>query len=315
MEKTLLISNHASLLHFVGPNDENLKFLRKHTSARVVLTGDRLTVSGEAEEVESVSDLIGRILESLDKGDDIRSVDIRYLIENAGRTPTAAEIFGRTIVIPKSRTTITARTRAQAEYLHSIEHNEIVVGTGPAGTGKTYLAVAWALHHLLSGRYRRLILTRPVVEAGENLGFLPGTLEEKIHPYLRPLTDAVLDMIDYDKFQRLVETRSIEIAPLAYMRGRTLNDAFIILDEAQNTTTGQMRMFLTRFGNNSRVVVTGDTSQIDLPRHTPSGLVEIVTLLDGIPGIRIVRFDSTDVVRHPLVKKIIEAYAQKDAAK
>ena len=310
MKKTLVIENPSTLLNFVGPNDENLRLIRKKTNAIIVLRGNRLSISGEEKEVEMILDLSKKIIEILEKEDNLNSLNIRYLIENSNLTESINDMLNYKINIPKSRTIVTAKSKTQAEYLKVMENYELVIAIGPAGTGKTYLAVAQGLFYLLSGKCRRIILTRPVVEAGENLGFLPGTLEEKINPYLKPLTDSVLDIIGYERFQKLIETQSIEIAPLAYMRGRTLNDAFIILDEAQNTTSGQMQMFLTRLGNNSRIVITGDITQIDLPKHTVSGLVEILSILDGIKGIYIIKFNSSDVVRHPLVKRIIDAYSK-----
>jgi phosphate starvation-inducible protein PhoH and related proteins len=213
------------------------------------------------------------------------------------------------VVVPGVRRAVVPKTEGQASYLEAIDQNDITVGIGPAGTGKTYLAVAMAVDALFKKRVKRIILARPAVEAGENLGFLPGDLQEKIDPYLRPLYDALEDMIPPDRLRRALESRSIEIAPLAYMRGRTLQDAFVILDEAQNATRAQMKMFLTRLGLNSRAVITGDKTQIDLPRRDDSGLIEIEQVLKGIEGIAFVYFRGVDVIRHRLVKEIIEAYA------
>src|SRR5690606_8757019 len=217
------------------------------------------------------------------------------------------------ILLPGSRKVIAPKSEGQRRYLEAIAKNDIVVGIGPAGTGKTYLAVAAAVDALLKNRVKRIILARPAVEAGENLGFLPGDLQEKVDPYLRPLYDALEDMMPVDRIRRALESRVIEIAPLAYMRGRTLADAFVILDEAQNATTAQMKMFLTRLGLNSRTVITGDKTQIDLPRPEDSGLLEIEQILTGIDGISFVYLEPIDVVRHRLVKEIIEAYAAADA--
>jgi phosphate starvation-inducible PhoH-like protein len=227
-----------------------------------------------------------------------------------GETTRWDKLLAEPIILPLRRASIVPRTLAQKEYLQSMLGDEIVLGLGPAGTGKTYLAMAAAVHALASGKVRRILLTRPAVEAGEALGFLPGDLREKILPYLIPLYDALHEMLGKDETERLVERNVIEVAPLAYMRGRTLTDAFVVLDEAQNATPEQMLMFLTRLGERSRMVVTGDPSQIDLPRGRPSGLAEAAEALRDVPGIVIRRFDDTDVVRHPLVERVIRAYAR-----
>jgi phosphate starvation-inducible PhoH-like protein len=228
--------------------------------------------------------------------------------ENGGGGLEALADAGR-VVVPGPKKTISAKSEGQARYLAAIAENDIVVGIGPAGTGKTYLAVAMAVDALFRKRVKRIVLARPAVEAGENLGFLPGDLQEKIDPYLRPLYDALEDMIPSDRLRRALESRAIEIAPLAYMRGRTLQDAFVILDEAQNATNAQMKMFLTRLGLNSKAVITGDKTQIDLPRRDDSGLLEIEQVLKGIPGIAFAYLKGSDVIRHRLVKEIIRAYA------
>jgi phosphate starvation-inducible protein PhoH and related proteins len=215
---------------------------------------------------------------------------------------------GGRIVVPGAKKAIAPKTEGQRQYLEAIDRNDIVIGVGPAGTGKTYLAVAMAVDALFRKRVKRIVLARPAVEAGENLGFLPGDLQDKVDPYLRPLYDALEDMMPGERMKRALETRAIEIAPLAYMRGRTLNDSFVILDEAQNATGLQMKMFLTRLGVNSKAVITGDRTQIDLPRHTESGLVQVERVLKGIEGIEFVYMQATDVVRHRLVKEIIRAY-------
>jgi phosphate starvation-inducible PhoH-like protein len=311
MVKNIIVEDQNVLLQFLGTHDENLRYLQQNSGSRISLRGNELTISGDTAEVERIEGLVAKIVKVLSDGRILHKQDFEYMVEHGRTGDGIAEIdgiFQESIHIPKSHKVVSARTRNQMAYLRAIRKNDVVVGVGPAGTGKTYLAMAYALEMLLTGKYKKVILTRPVVEAGENLGFLPGTLEEKIHPYLRPLYDAIFDMIDYDKFQKLAESGAIEIAPLAYMRGRTLHNAFVILDEAQNTGSTQMKMFLTRLGLNSRMVITGDISQIDLPRSLVSGLVEVLTVLKDINGIEIIRFGEDDVVRHPLVKKIVRAY-------
>jgi len=267
-------------------------------------------VSGPAEQVERALPIVQGLLDLARMGESVTPDDVYRL---AADTPTAempaAGADGK-IVLPGLRRAIAPKTQGQRDYLQAITNNEIVIGIGPAGTGKTYLAVAKAVEALARKRVRRIILARPAVEAGESLGFLPGDLQAKVDPYLRPLYDALEDMMPHDRVQRALETRTIEIAPLAYMRGRTLADAFIILDEAQNATGAQMKMFLTRLGVNSRTVVTGDKTQIDLPRREESGLVQIERLLSGIEGIAFCYLHETDVVRHRLVRDIIRAYAE-----
>ena len=238
------------------------------------------------------------------------AADIRSALRIAGNEPGAdvKSVLSDAIAVPSRRRFITPKTANQKRYLEAVRGHDLVIAIGPAGTGKSYLAVAMAVSALLKREVARIILTRPAVEAGERLGFLPGDLIEKVHPYLRPLYDALYDMLEPEKVGALSEKGAIEIAPLAYMRGRTLNDAFIILDEAQNTTSEQMKMFLTRLGFNSKMVVTGDITQVDLPSSRPSGLIEIQTVLQGIDGIRFVYFDDRDVVRHDLVSSIVRAY-------
>jgi phosphate starvation-inducible PhoH-like protein len=275
----------ADPLLFAGVNDANLQELQRTLGVRITFRGDAVTLSGPAEQVERALPIVQGLLDLARMGESVTPDDVYRL---AADTPTAempaAGADGK-IVLPGLRRAIAPKTQGQREYLQAITNNEIVVGIGPAGTGKTYLAVAKAVEALARKRVRRIILARPAVEAGESLGFLPGDLQAKVDPYLRPLYDALEDMMPHDRVQRALETRTIEIAPLAYMRGRTLADAFIILDEAQNATGAQMKMFLTRLGVNSRTVVTGDKTQIDLPRREESGLVQIERLLPGIEGI------------------------------
>jgi phosphate starvation-inducible protein PhoH and related proteins len=300
----------ADPLLFAGVNDANLQELQRTLGVRIMFRGDAVTVTGPGEQVERALPIVQGLLDLARMGESVTPDDVYRL---AADTPTAempaAGPDGK-IVLPGLRRAIAPKTQGQREYLQAITNNEIVVGIGPAGTGKTYLAVAKAVEALARKRVRRIILARPAVEAGESLGFLPGDLQAKVDPYLRPLYDALEDMMPHDRVQRALETRTIEIAPLAYMRGRTLADAFIILDEAQNATGAQMKMFLTRLGVNSRTVVTGDKTQIDLPRREESGLVQIERLLPGIEGIAFCYLHETDVVRHRLVREIIRAYAE-----
>jgi phosphate starvation-inducible protein PhoH and related proteins len=300
----------ADPLLFAGVNDANLQELQRTLGVRINFRGDAVTVTGTGEQVERALPIVQGLLDLARMGESVTPDDVYRL---AADTPTAempaAGADGK-IVLPGLRRAIAPKTQGQREYLQAITNNEIVVGIGPAGTGKTYLAVAKAVEALARKRVRRIILARPAVEAGESLGFLPGDLQAKVDPYLRPLYDALEDMMPHDRVQRALETRTIEIAPLAYMRGRTLADAFIILDEAQNATGAQMKMFLTRLGVNSRTVVTGDKTQIDLPRREESGLVQIERLLPGIEGIAFCYLHETDVVRHRLVREIIRAYAE-----
>jgi phosphate starvation-inducible PhoH-like protein len=306
----------ADFLLLAGVGDANFQEVARRYGIRVVLRGDEVIVSGEASRVERGVPLVRHLVElarlraPFDRNDVSRMTDE---FESSGGPPRTGE-DGPRITLPGSRKAIAPKTSGQAVYLDSIREQDVVIGIGPAGTGKTYLAVAAAADALHRKRVRRIVLARPAVEAGENLGFLPGDLQEKVDPYLRPLYDALGDMMPPERAQRLLDDRTIEIAPLAYMRGRTLSDAFVILDEAQNATTAQMKMFLTRLGLNSKVVITGDKTQIDLPRKDDSGLLQVERILKGIEGIEFVYLDDRDVVRHRLVKDIIRAYAEADEA-
>jgi phosphate starvation-inducible protein PhoH and related proteins len=305
----------ADQLALSGVNDANLMELGRLAGLRVVLRDDHLLLSGPLESVERAVPVAQQMVELARRGVPVAADDVHRFFDAAreGGVDGVERLAGAgqagRVVVPGPKKTITPKTEGQAKYLQAIEDNDIVVGIGPAGTGKTYLAVAMAVDALSKKRVKRIVLARPAVEAGENLGFLPGDLQEKIDPYLRPLYDALEDMIPHDRLRRAMESRSIEIAPLAYMRGRTLQDAFVILDEAQNATTAQMKMFLTRLGLNSRAVITGDKTQIDLPRREDSGLIQIEQVLKGIPGIAFAYFKGSDVIRHRLVKEIIRAYA------
>ena len=296
----------ADPLTLAGVNDANLVELTRQTGARVALRGDVLTVTGAPEVVERAASIAQRMIDAARQRLGLEADDVLRMSLEDSRDGTDA---GERIVLPGVRRVIQPKTPGQAEYLRLIADNDIVVGIGPAGTGKTYLAVAAAVDSLMRKRVRRIILARPAVEAGESLGFLPGDMQAKVDPYLRPLYDALEDMMPSDRMQRALETRVIEIAPLAYMRGRTLSDAFVILDEAQNATSAQMKMFLTRLGVNSRTVITGDKTQVDLPTREESGLIQVERILTGIDGIAFHYLTDVDVVRHRLVREIIKAYA------
>jgi phosphate starvation-inducible PhoH-like protein len=296
----------ADPLTLAGVNDANLVELSRQTNTRVALRGDQLTVSGAPDAVERAAAIAQRMIDAARQRLGLEADDVLRMSLEISRD--GADVADR-IVLPGVRRVIQPKTPGQADYLRLIAEHDIVVGIGPAGTGKTYLAVAAAVDSLMRKRVRRIILARPAVEAGESLGFLPGDMQAKVDPYLRPLYDALEDMMPPDRMQRALETRVIEIAPLAYMRGRTLSDAFVILDEAQNATSAQMKMFLTRLGVNSRTVITGDKTQIDLPARDESGLIQIERILTGIDGIAFHYLTDVDVVRHRLVREIIKAYA------
>jgi phosphate starvation-inducible PhoH-like protein len=296
------------MLTLAGVNDENLVELAKQSGAKIALRGDALTLTGTQEAVNRAAPVAQRMIDAAKQQTPLTADDVLRMTREGPREGNGADDNLR-IVLPGVRKIIQPKTSGQAEYLKLIFENDIVVGIGPAGTGKTYLAVAAAVDALSKKRVRRIILARPAVEAGESLGFLPGDLQAKVDPYLRPLYDALDEMMPPERVQKALETRVIEIAPLAYMRGRTLGDAFVILDEAQNATNAQMKMFLTRLGVNSKTVITGDKTQIDLPKREDSGLVQIERILPGIEGIGFHYLNDSDVVRHRLVRQIIRAYA------
>ena len=300
----------ADPLLLAGVNDVNLVELGRAFGIRATMRGDTLTVAGPGEQVERASAPVQGLIDLARIGEAVTPEIINRLVTD-GLMPAdlAAPGEGR-ILLPGLRRAILPKTAGQREYLQAISQHDIVIGIGPAGTGKTYLAVAKAIEALARKRVRRIILARPAVEAGESLGFLPGDIQAKVDPYLRPLYDALEDMMPHDRVQKAIESRTIEIAPLAYMRGRTLADAFIILDEAQNATGAQMKMFLTRLGVNSKVVVTGDKTQVDLPKREDSGLIQIERILPGIDGLVFHYLTEADVVRHRLVREIIRAYAE-----
>jgi Phosphate starvation-inducible protein PhoH, predicted ATPase len=310
-----LSTEGADMLSLAGVNDENLVELARQTGTKIALRGETLAISGNAESVARAIPIAQRMIDTAKQQMPLTADDVlRMSIEGPRDGNGAGTDADTRIVLPGVRKIIQAKTGGQAEYMKLMAENDIVVGIGPAGTGKTYLAVAAAIDALARKRVRRIVLARPAVEAGESLGFLPGDMQAKVDPYLRPLYDALEDMMPQERVQKALETRTIEIAPLAYMRGRTLADAFVILDEAQNATTAQMKMFLTRLGVNSKAVITGDKTQIDLPKREDSGLVQIERILPGIDGIGFYYLTDADVVRHRLVREIIKAYAEDSGA-
>jgi len=295
-----------------GTQDENLRRIERTFDVSLAARGNEIHINGDPERVQAVERLLSQLRAVTDKGYRFRPGDVQTAIRVATEEPESSlvDFFLPEGLMASVRRLAAPRSFRQQLYVQAMIEHDLVISIGPAGTGKTYLAVAMAAAALLEKRVRRIILARPAVEAGEKLGFLPGDLVEKVNPYLRPLHDALHDIIGYEKVGRMLERGIIEIAPIAFMRGRTLNDSFIILDEAQNTTTEQMKMFLTRIGLDSKAVVTGDVTQIDLPTGKVSGLVEAQGVVSGIPGIEVVLFDKVDVVRHPLVQRIIHAYDQ-----
>jgi len=315
----------ADLLTLAGVNDANLIELSRIGGVKVALRGETMTLSGPFDIVERAQAIGQRMIEAARQRRVLTADDILRLSDAAdhfehnggsdgGSNGNGGEFGGPRIALPGIRKVIEPKTPGQGEYLRAIQENDIVVGIGPAGTGKTYLAMAAAVDALTKKRVRRIVLARPAVEAGENLGFLPGDMQAKIDPYLRPLYDALDDMMPAERVERALENRTIEIAPLAFMRGRTLGDAFVIVDEAQNATAMQMKMLLTRLGLNSKMVITGDKTQVDLPRNQESGLTQVERILPGIDGIGFHYFNETDVVRHRLVRDIVRAYASEEAA-
>jgi phosphate starvation-inducible PhoH-like protein len=304
---TKLVTEGADLLTLAGVADANLAELQKLFPVRITLRGEAMSLTGAPDAVEKAAAVAQRMIDHAKQRQPLDPDDVlRFSMEGPARE---TGVPGR-IVLPGVRKVIQPKTNGQAVYMQAMLDNEIVIGIGPAGTGKTYLAVAAAVDALARKRVKRIVLARPAVEAGESLGFLPGDMQAKVDPYLRPLYDALDDLMPPERVARALETRVIEIAPLAYMRGRTLADAFVILDEAQNATNAQMKMFLTRLGLNSRAVITGDKTQVDLPKREDSGLLQIERILPGIEGIGFHYFTEVDVVRHRLVREIVKAYAQ-----
>ena len=317
IEQVINVDRMEQAVSLFGSFDENIKLLEKTFNVKIHSRGSDIKVTGEAEDVAKGIKAINGLLMLINRGEVLNEQNVRYVISlvGDGNEDKLSTMSNDCICITSKGKPIKPKTLGQKKYVESIKENTIVLGVGPAGTGKTYLAVAMAVNAFRAKEVNRIILTRPAVEAGEKLGFLPGDLQSKVDPYLRPLYDALFDMLGAENFQKYLERGNIEVAPLAYMRGRTLDDSFIILDEAQNTTPEQMKMFLTRMGFNSKVVVTGDVTQIDLPDGKKSGLVEVTKVLKNIEQIDIVRFSEKDVVRHKLVQDIIKAYEKYEEAK
>jgi len=313
-DRVVLDDNRVALMLF-GERNTNLKRIEIETNAKLHSRGNELTLMGSADAIAQARRLVEQLYRMARSGRPIGPEDVGRAAEvlRGDASANLQEVFSDTILVGSRARPIAPKGLAQKRYVDAIRERDIVFAIGPAGTGKTYLAMAMALRELLEKRVKRIVLTRPAIEAGERLGFLPGTMEDKVSPYLRPLYDALHDMVDFDRAQQLMERGILEIAPLAFMRGRTLNDSFVILDEAQNTTGEQMKMFLTRLGFESKAVVTGDITQIDLPDRRRSGLTEAEGLLKDVEGISICHFTEVDVVRHPLVAKIIRAYERKRA--
>lgn len=310
VEKVLKLEN-VDMLSLLGFNDANLKPIEERFSTSVSVRGDNVYVKGVKEEVEAVDKIFKEMAYVLNTTNTLKAADVETIIDLTvqGREIISEKEYDN-IVLYTKRDVIKAKTPTQMKYIEQVSKNDICFAIGPAGTGKTYLAVAFAVATLKKGIVRKIVLARPAVEAGESLGFLPGDFREKVDPYLKPLYDALQDMIPAEQLKGYIEKEIIEIVPLAYMRGRTLNNAFVILDEAQNSTSLQMKMFLTRLGPNSKAIITGDVTQIDLPHNTKSGLVQVQQILRGVDGVGFTYFDREDVVRHKLVKDIINAYEE-----
>ena len=311
-EQSLTLRNDQEAQALFGKHDQHVRKIEQALGVSVVLRGNDVKIGGQEPAVTNAAKLFEDLLVIVRSGAPLRKDDLDYALRamQDGRLLQLRQIYQERIDVPSKRRFVIPRTPGQKAYVDAMRAHDIVFGIGPAGTGKTYLAMAMAVENLTKGEVSRIILTRPAVEAGERLGYLPGDLSEKINPYLRPLYDALYEMMEVDMIQRYVDRGIIEVAPLAYMRGRTLNDSFIILDEAQNTTSEQMKMFLTRLGFDSKAVVTGDVTQIDLPAEKISGLIQVQRLLSSIPGIKFTMFSGQDVVRHELVQAIIHAYEQ-----
>jgi phosphate starvation-inducible PhoH-like protein len=307
------LENPAEAISLLGNADSNLKIIEQELGVTVITRGEAVSLSGDEEKVILAGQILDKLMIVIRKGINISQRDVLYAVQmaNAGTLEYFVNLYEEEIGKNVKGKTIRIKTLGQRQYVMAIKKTDLVFGIGPAGTGKTYLAVVMAVNALKNGQVNKIILTRPAVEAGESLGFLPGDLKEKVDPYLRPLYDALHDVLGTEHTQRLMERGTIEIAPLAYMRGRTLDDAFVILDEAQNTTQAQMKMFLTRLGFGSKMVITGDQTQIDLPKGAKSGLIAAESILKNVNGISFIFLEQTDVVRHPLVGKIIQAYEKK----
>ena len=321
MKKIIKIKDIDSM-YFAGPGDKNIKLIEKNFDSNIVLRGDELFIEGKKNEIEILELLVHNMVYTIAKKNHISTSDIQTLI-NSQHSKKNNNANGHVnnialeddVILYTHKEPVYAKTKGQKKYFKSILENDIIFAIGPAGTGKTYQAVASAVSSLKNNEVQRIVITRPVVEAGERLGFLPGDLKDKVDPYLTPLYDALNNMLPKDRLKKYMDNGQIEIAPLAYMRGRTLHNSFIILDEAQNSTKMQMKMFLTRLGVTSKAIITGDITQIDLPPNDKSGLIDAVNILKNVEGISFVEFDSDDVVRHSLIKKIISAYSESENSK
>lgn len=309
-DRIINVDRMEDLIGIFGNMDQNMEQIEREFNVKVIYRGGELKVSGDVEDADMAAKTLENILLMVGRGCSYSDIDISYIMSlvRQGKEDQLAKIGTDSVCVTVKGKPIKAKTLGQEKYIQSVSSHTITMAIGPAGTGKTYLAVALAVEAFRLKQINRIIITRPAVEAGEKLGFLPGDLQNKVDPYLRPLHDALFDMLGVDTYQRYIERGNIEVAPLAYMRGRTLDDAFIILDEAQNTTSEQMKMFLTRLGFNSKAIITGDVTQIDLPDGKKSGLVQAAKILENVDDIAIVRLGKGDVVRHKLVQKIIEAY-------
>ena len=313
-ESKIVLENSTEAMNLLGLEDAHLRIIEEGLGGKCVVRGADMMITGADQEVERTRKAVDELLAMVRKGHSLTPTDVTYIVSQVteGQESGIAEALAKVVITNHRGRPIKAKTLGQAAYLQALRDNTIVFGIGPAGTGKTYLAVVMAVLALKAKQVNRIVLTRPAVEAGEKLGFLPGDVQEKVDPYLRPLYDALFDLLGPETTQRYQEKGTIEIAPLAYMRGRTLDDSFMILDEAQNTTPEQMKMFLTRLGYGSQAVVTGDVTQVDLPRGHYSGLVDVQRILDGISDIVFHYFTATDVVRNPLVQKIVQAYTERE---
>lgn len=317
MEQRISIERMEQAVNIFGSFDENIRLLEKEFNVTVTNRDGELRISGEAEDVMHTAKAVQAMLTLSSRGEALGEQNVRYIIDmvRTGKEEQISELAGDVLCISAKGRPVKPKTLGQKEYIASVLKNTVTIGVGPAGTGKTYLAVAAAVQAFREKQVNRIILTRPAVEAGERLGFLPGDLQSKVDPYLRPLYDALFDMLGAETYQKYLERGNIEVAPLAYMRGRTLDDSFIILDEAQNTSREQMKMFLTRLGFGSKIVITGDVTQIDLPDGKPSGLREAMRVLKKVEGIGICELTNADVVRHVMVQRIVKAYEEYETAK
>ena len=317
MEQRISIERMEQAVNIFGSFDENIRLLEKEFNVTVTNRDGELRISGEAEDVMHAAKAVQAMLTLSSRGEALGEQNVRYIIDmvRTGKEEQISELAGDVLCISAKGRPVKPKTLGQKEYIASVLKNTVTIGVGPAGTGKTYLAVAAAVQAFREKQVNRIILTRPAVEAGERLGFLPGDLQSKVDPYLRPLYDALFDMLGAETYQKYLERGNIEVAPLAYMRGRTLDDSFIILDEAQNTSREQMKMFLTRLGFGSKIVITGDVTQIDLPDGKPSGLREAMRVLRNVEGIGICELTNADVVRHVMVQRIVKAYEEYETAK